>query len=257
MIPASPPPVPGAGPDALRIQSGEIPLLPTRRIGWGAGAVGRLEELLDLAGASRALLLTTAPLVEQGLLLRRVEVACGALLAGRFDDMSAHVPVSGVHAAVERFTRLGVDAIVTFGGGSVIDAGKAVAGQIVDSGGDPPAHVALPTTLSGAELSHYYGVTEDLGDGRFKRSYAREELTPTMVIFDPELTAATPERLWTSSAIKAIDHAVEGLLGNAPLPVVGSLALLGIRHLSASLHASLDPSRLDARLACQLAAWEC
>jgi alcohol dehydrogenase class IV len=230
---------------------------------WGEGALDGLGEELRGAGAQRVLLLTTASLVREGGLLRRVESALGPLPFERFAGLAAHVPADGVRAAVERYRQFGADAIVTFGGGSVIDAGKALAGVLVDEGERSPYHVALPTTLSGSEFSHYYGVTgEPAPDGAggpvlFKKSHAREETTPAAVFLDPRLTAATPDKLWSSTAIKALDHAVEGLLSPGERPITDALALLGIRNMSVALPRSLDPAAPEARLACQLAAWEC
>jgi maleylacetate reductase len=235
----------------------ELLFLPTRRVTWGVGASEELGVQLGRLGCSRAILLTTRSLVSEASLLSQVERSGEGTFVGRFAGLGAHVPAEGVNAAAMRFRELGGDAIVSFGGGSVIDAAKAVAADIVDAGGEPPVHVALPTTLSGAEFSHYYGVTVDRPDGRVKRSYARPELTPTAVILDPALTVATPARLWSSSAVKALDHAIEGLLGNAPRRIVGALALIGIRQMAEALEEAIDPAALDARLACQLAAWEC
>ncbi|MGW9030932.1 iron-containing alcohol dehydrogenase [Streptomyces sp. NPDC055722] len=239
------------------IRPGQLPLLPTRRVVWGAGTAGRLQELLEELGACRVLLLTTASLVRQQVLLERVRAACGPLLVGTISDLAAHVPQAGVRAGAQRCRELKVDGIVSFGGGSVIDAGKAIAAELIDEGAGAPVHIALPTTLSGAELSHFYGVSEERPEGPFKQSYARADVTPAMVVFDPELTVATPVQLWSSSGIKALDHAIEGLLAGLPGPVAGSLARLGIRHMADALLGSLDAQALDHRLACQIAAWEC
>jgi maleylacetate reductase len=238
-------------------RNGHVSLLPTRTVVWGEGAHRRLPQLLEQAGARRVLLLTLPALARQGGLLASVEAAIGALLAGRFAELDAHVPVAGVRAGAARVRELGADTVVSLGGGSVIDAAKAIAGAMADTGEPLPLHVSLPTTLSGAELAHYYGVTEETGGERFKRSHARVELTPSIVVLDPELTTSTPPQLWTSSAIKAIDHAAEGLLGGAPDVLVGPQALLGIRHMSETIARAVPVNALGARLDCQLAAWEC
>ncbi|MCW3003958.1 MAG: alcohol dehydrogenase [Conexibacter sp.] len=239
------------------MRHGEVSLLPTRTVAWGAGSHRRLPELIEQAGARRVLLLTLPALVEQGELLASVEDAIGPLLVGRFAELDAHVPAAGVRAGAQRVRDLGADAVISLGGGSVIDAAKAIVGAHVDAGQPLPLHVSLPTTLSGAEFAHYYGVTEETRGERFKRSYARAELTPSIAVLDPELTAATPPQLWSSSAIKAIDHAAEGLLGGAPGILVAPQALLGIRHMSETIGDALAADALAARLTCQLAAWEC
>ncbi|MEU3342571.1 iron-containing alcohol dehydrogenase [Streptomyces sp. NPDC006668] len=237
---------------------GEISLLPTRNIVWGPGSIDSLERILRRCGATRALVLTTRSLVKQGSLLAALEEACGELRVATFGDISAHAPLDSIIAAEAQISGLNADAMISFGGGSVIDAAKAVAGRMLDAGQRPPVHVAVPTTLSGAELAHFYGVTEqDQQGGAFKRSFAREEVTPAAVVYDGRLTVATPETLWAGSGLKALDHAVEGLLCGERHPVVSALAELGVRRMVTGLGASLDPEAVDLRQRCQIAAWEC
>ncbi len=237
---------------------GEISILPTRNIAWGPGSIDLLGQILARCGASRALVLTTQALVKQGSLLDQVEAACGQLRVATFGDIRAHAPLDDIIAAEEKISDLNVDAVISFGGGSVIDAAKAVVGRIIDAGRRPPVHVAVPTTLSGAELAHFYGVTEqDQQGGTFKRSYAREEVTPAIVVYDGRLTVGTPESLWAGSGLKALDHAIEGLLCGPRRPIVGALAELGVRRMAAGLGPSLDPGAVDLRQRCQIAAWEC
>lgn len=204
------------------------------------------------------MLLTTRSLTVESTLLDRVESALGRVLVGQFDGLAAHVPCASVRVAVERVRDVGADVIVTFGGGSVIDGGKAVVADLASNGFALP-HVALPTTLAGAEFAHYYGVSEEAtgGEPQTKRSFARVDVTPTTVILDPELTVATPEAVWAGSGIKAIDHAIEGIIWGSGRPIADVLALVGIRGLTNNLVHSRKRHDLEARLSCQLAAWQC
>ncbi|MFD8810317.1 iron-containing alcohol dehydrogenase [Streptomyces sp. NPDC059627] len=236
---------------------GALEFLPTRRVEWGLGSIGRLGDLLHSHSVSRVLVLTTRSLSEQSSLLRRVEDNCGGRYAGRVEHVPAHVPAGAVDAAVATARELGADALVSFGGGSVIDAAKAVAARLADEDGLQLPHIAVPTTLSGAEFADHYGVTESHDGLATKRTHSREDVTPTAVILDGTLTAATPSPLWAGSAIKALDHAIEGLICSPPRPVVDDLAQLGIRRLVGALRWSMDPSDLATRQLCQLAAWYC
>ncbi|MEU5852895.1 iron-containing alcohol dehydrogenase [Saccharopolyspora shandongensis] len=236
---------------------GSLAFLPVERVVWGFSVLGSLGDLLRDFGAKRVVLLTTASLVAEKTLLASVEQALAGLLTGRCASLAAHVPAEGVAQARRLYQETRADTLVTMGGGSVIDAGKAVAGELLDAGLPKPVHVAVPTTLSGAELSHYYGVTTTKDAVPVKRSFAREECTPSVVVYDPVATLATPPPLWTSSGIKALDHAIEGLLSRSPNPVVDSLAFLGIRRLATAIEKSLDVDALGERLEAQLAAWQC
>lgn len=237
--------------------AGELALLPTRRVVWGTGSLARLPDLLDELGASRALVLTSRSLAKDVSLVAQVVRHCGPRYAGRFEQLPAHVPLDAVVAATAAARAQRADALVAFGGGSVIDAAKAVAARLADEDGRPALIVAAPTTLSGAEFADHYGVTEQHDGTAVKRTHTREDVTPAAVILDARMTAATPRWLWAGSAIKALDHAVEGMLCSPPRPVLDELAEAGISRLASALAHSLDPAAQDVRQACQLAAWYC
>jgi maleylacetate reductase len=239
---------------------GELNLLPTRRVVWGPGSIGRLEEILDTLAATRVLVLTSRSLAEEAELVASVERQCGDRYAARFDQIPAHVPRTAVDVAVAAAILARADTLVAFGGGSVIDAAKAVCARLADQHGRTPAIVAVPTTLSGAEFADHYGVTDLYDDDTVptKRTHTRQDVTPAVVVLDARLTAATPRWLWAGSGVKALDHAVEGLLCSPPRPVLDDLAVAGIRQLVSLLPVSLDPEAVEAaRQACQTAAWHC
>jgi alcohol dehydrogenase class IV len=139
--------------------------------------------------------------------------------------------------------------LIGIGGGSVVDGTKAVAVRL-----GYPLQVAVPTTLSGAEWAHLIGVTDEEA-GR-KSGFADREAVPTVVILDPEATVFTPEKLWLSTGIRALDHAVEGFIGPKEHPIEDVLGLEGARRLMKYLPRSKEePEDLDLRLGLQLAAW--
>jgi len=186
----------------------------------------------------RALLMTTRSLLDTKL---PVEPAITT-------TVGQHAPIAEVDAAVARAREAGVDGVVSFGGGSPIDAAKIVALQM---GGLP--HVAIPTTLSVAELAAGAGFTDPTGT---KGGMRDVRLLPAAVIYDPELTLKTPLELWLSSGIRALDHAVEGFLAEGQHPFNDVMALEAIRRLFRVLPATkADPGNVGCREDCQLAAW--
>jgi alcohol dehydrogenase class IV len=130
---------------------------------------------------------------------------------GTFLDLPAHAPDTAIEVGLERIRALGARSIIAHGGGSVLDAAKAASHMHHERTGEYLPIAALPTTLSGSEFSHYFGITETNGAVRFKRSYAVRPTVPAVVILDPRLLLDTPAELLLSSAIKGIDHAVEGM----------------------------------------------
>ena len=230
--------------------------LPTRSVIWGAGCRSSLAEELVGTGATRAFLLTTASLTRRGEHVRSLQRILGDRFAGMLDDLPAHVPVSALDAAQFKVAQAGADVLVAFGGGSVIDAAKALAARIGRETGAAPNIIALPTTLSGAEFAHVYGILEQGDRGPYKRSYAEPAVTPRLIFLDPELTLSTPDTLWFSSGVKALDHAIEGILLPGDRPITDLVAFEGIARMTSVLR-SPHPRDPAVRLEAQLAAWMC
>jgi alcohol dehydrogenase class IV len=130
----------------------------------------------------------------------------------------------------------------------VIDTAKAIA-SITGA-----RVAAIPTTLSGAEWANRTGVTDE-SESR-KRGFSDPKTVPRVVVLDPEATVFTPEKLWLSTGIRALDHAVEGFLYGGDHPVTDVTGLEGARRLMEYLPLSKrEPEDLDVRLELQLAAW--
>jgi alcohol dehydrogenase class IV len=200
----------------------------------------------------------------------RLTELLGERYVGGFAGITQHAPASAVAAAARAAEAAEPDVLISLGGGSPVDATKAVAfalatGLEMD---DPLAadkarafkprelmpHLAVPTTLSVAELSGLAGFSTDAGHE--KVGLRGEALIPATVFYDAELSLATPLELWLSSGIRAVDHAVETLLAAGSHPFSDALALEGLRRLRPSLLATAsDPSDLAARTESQLGAW--
>ncbi|HZZ85143.1 MAG TPA: iron-containing alcohol dehydrogenase [Anaeromyxobacteraceae bacterium] len=239
-------------------------------IHWGPGCVReQLGEELRRVGASRVLLVTTRSAVEDPRLAPAVEAAIGARLAGRA-VIGQHAPARAVVEAVEAARAARADALVSLGGGSPIDAAKAVAFSLasgLDLGApDAPArargaalsgalpHVAIPTTLSVAELNAGAGFSA-VGT-REKVGVSAPQLLPVAVLYDAELAVRTPLPLWLSTGLRAVDHAAETLLSEGEHPLPDAAALEGLRRLAAALPAARErPGDEAARTEGQLGAW--
>jgi maleylacetate reductase len=205
-----------------------------RVIHWGAGSIAHLSELK----AGRVALVTTRSLRER---IDHLPVRASCMVV-----IGQHAPLAEIEAGVE--TVRGADAIVSFGGGSAIDAAKIIS---VKLGALP--HTAVPTTLSVAELAAGAGYTNEAGD---KAGMRDPRLMVDTVLYDPELTLWTPIELWLSTGIRALDHAVEGFLAEGDHPFNDVMALEAIRRLFDSLpRTKATPSDVRVRGENQLAAW--
>lgn len=229
------------------MESGTHKFLPTERVHFGAGGLEKLKE--EARSADRAFIVTGRSLYEKTDLVRRVEGLLGEKHAGTFSGMGQHTPGSAVEQAAGEAEMAAADLLVSVGGGSAIDGTKAVARQL-----GYPRHVAVPTTLSAAEWAHRAGVTDEEA-GR-KGGFADERAVPPVVILDPEATVFTPDRLWLSTGIRALDHAVEGFLYGGPHPITDVTGLEGARRLMELLPRSKkEPEDLEVRGDLLVAAW--
>lgn len=248
-----------------------------QRVRYGTPFLDAIDEELILSGDSRVVLVTStrqAATPAAALLRQRL----GGRLAGEIDGIAPHVPRDGVlrGAAIARATR--PNCLVAFGGGSVIDAAKAILAcvnaGICDEAGlevllarsrsqaDPSAWdrlptmriVAVPTTLSAAECSWFGGIS-DAATGT-KAAVSGAGLMPRSVVYDPALTCDVPMLVFLASGIKAIDHAAERLGSLTVRPYSDALSEKALELLSSALpRVKADPSDLDARLDCQMGAW--
>jgi alcohol dehydrogenase len=240
-------------------------------IHWGKGCLrDKLEGELKRTGARRVFLVTTKSGERDPALAPAVEALLGGRLVGRFAGIAEHAParsvMEGVHAAAEARA----DALVSLGGGSPIDATKAVVFSLATgldlTQPDAPArsrsmkieralpHFAVPTTLSVAELAGSAGFTAE--GTKEKVGVAAPQLKPSAVFYDAELAVRTPLSLWLTTGIRAVDHGVETLLAPGQHPLPDAAALDGLRRLRRGLLAvKKNPTDLDARTECQLGAW--
>jgi maleylacetate reductase len=217
------------------------------RVHFGVDALEKLEG--EARSYDRAFIISGRSLNEKTNLIRRVEALLGGKHVGTFDGIGQHTPGGAVERAAVEAELAAADLLVSVGGGSVIDGTKAVARQL-----GYPQHVAVPTTLSGAEWANRAGVTDERS-GR-KRGFADPRTVPRVVVLDPEATVFTPEKLWLSTGIRALDHALEGFLFGGDHPITDVTGLEGARRLMEYLPLSRrEPEDLKTRLELQLAAW--
>jgi alcohol dehydrogenase class IV len=227
-----------------------------QQIVFGAGSLRRLPELLRSIGARRVLLVTTAGRLasDEG---DRVQRAVGSLLASTFSDVRSHVPADAVQAAHRQARADGVDALVSFGGGSCADLGKAVAffteqeqGIPSTSWTDRPAlpHVSIPTTYSGAELTPFFGMTDP--STKTKSGAGGPTCAPVAAVYDPELTLSTPVDVSAQTGMNALAHCVEAVWAPRRTPEAEAIALAGAKRLAAALPLVVDdPGDLAVRAA--------
>ena len=225
-----------------------------QRIVFGDDAVSQVAEVVKDVGGRRVLLVTSAGRLasEAGQdLVRRL----GRSLSTTYDGVRSHVPTDTVQAALGMARDRDVDCIVSFGGGSCADLGKAVSFFVEQEAGTPGAsyidrpvlpHVAIPTTYSGAELTPFFGMTDEAT--RRKSGGGGPTTAPLAAIYDPVLTTDTPARVSAETGMNCLAHGVEAAYSPARTPEAEALALGCIERVAAALPLVVDePDGLPAR----------
>ncbi|KAF8761011.1 hypothetical protein RHS01_00929 [Rhizoctonia solani] len=227
---------------------------------YGLGSISKLPETVKNLGASRALILTGKS-VSKSPIFEETSKALGSVHVASFTDIGQHTPVAGIRAALEILKEKNADTIVALGGGSPIDAAKAISYYRNESTSQGFLKIiAIPTTLSAAaEYTHNAGYTNEEGNKVFRDfacigSIAYQLIGGTSLLlvgryFRRSLTVYTPIRLWLSSGIRALDHGVEALYRQPPVafPII-ELALASIPQLFENLLKSrTDPNNLEVR----------
>ncbi len=215
------------------------------RIVFGAGVVSQLPSLVKQTGASAVLMVAGAN-------TQRVRAPLDALVEAGLRCEVFSVPGEPTVDDVRRgvIAGQGCHAVVAMGGGSVIDAGKAIAAMLAN-GGDPldylevvgrgapltkPALplIAVPTTAgTGSEVTR--NAVLGVPDAGVKASMRSAGMLPWVALVDPDLLASLPREVLRSSGLDALAQNIEPFLSLAANPLTDALARDGIRRSARAL----------------------
>ncbi len=216
------------------------------RIMAGAGRVAELPGVLAGLG-SRVVVCTGANPVRHAGLLAGLGLPTAVL------EVAAEPTVELARAGVAAAREHGADVVAAIGGGSVIDAGKAVA-MLLANGGDPldylevigsgrtitqPAvpYVAVPTTAgTGAEVTANAVLVSP--EHRLKASVRSPLMIPRVALVDPQLTVSCPPSVTAASGLDALTQCLEPLVSPKASPLTDGLASEGLRCAAAGLRAA-------------------
>jgi maleylacetate reductase len=241
---------------------------------FGEQAASAIVAQMDRLRTTRAFLMVSGTLNRQTDEITKIRDALGARCAGIFDAMPPHTPREAVVAAAEQARAANADLIVTVGGGSITDGAKAVSICLANDvrsvdGIDavravkgvvpairPPTvrQISVPTTIAGGEFTSISGVTN--ARTKVKEMLRHDLAIPRAVILDPAITVHTPDWLFLSTGIRAVDHCVEGLCSREAHPYADAQAAKGLAMLASGLpRVKADRGDLDARMDCQIGTW--
>jgi maleylacetate reductase len=241
---------------------------------FGRPAADAISEQMERLRAARAFLMVSGTLNRTTGEIEKIRERLGPRCAAIFDAMPPHTPREAVIAATEQARSADADLIVTIGGGSITDGAKAVQlclsnniqtadgiDAIRAARGVAPAiaapsvrQISVPTTIAGGEFSAAAGVTNTRT--RVKEMLRHKLAIPRAVILDPAITVHTPQWLFLSTGIRAVDHCVEGLCSREAHPYADAQALKGLSMLAHGLpRVKASPYDIAARMDCQIGTW--
>jgi len=233
----------------------------------GGGVSDSLPEHARRLGLERVAVVTDGYLLENGPvtdLVERLEAA--GVGASVYSGTQPDPTVANVEEAMEVLRAHAADGVVVIGGGSPIDAGKAVAIMARNEGGiahyagydrfDAPGLplIAVPTTAgSGSEVTRATVIADEEHD--VKLAIYDDKLMPTVALVDYRLTLSMPSDLTAHVGLDSLVHAIEAYVSRLATPLSDVLALEAVRLISPNLRrAFAEPSDADAREAMMLGA---
>jgi len=169
-----------------------------------------------------------------------------------------------VDEVVAEYREFMPDSVLAIGGGSAVDAAKAIAGllplgrsvmeYLEGVGKGEPYHgpstpfVAVPTTAGTGGETSKNAVLSVQGDGGFKKSFRHEELVARHVILDPELTLSCPPDVTAACGMDAMTQLLESYVSSNASPITDALALSGLKMVRGSLIRAVEQGDdLEAR----------
>jgi alcohol dehydrogenase class IV len=216
------------------------------RLVFGPGSIGNIGALLAPLG--RRALVTTGKRSEHAAPL--LKAMAGQNLEAVTFTVAGEPTIELVQQGVQAARKAGCDLVIGFGGGSSLDAAKAIAAMLTNPGDlldylevigngrplplAPAPFVAVPTTAgTGAEVTRNAVLTSR--QHQVKVSLRSPMLLARLVVIDPELTYTMPAAVTASTGMDALTQLIEPFVSNAANPITDAFCREGMSRIARSL----------------------
>lgn len=234
-------------------------VLPTK-IRYGVGIIKVLGEELRLLDAKKIMIITDRGLVSTGMVKKITDIIeREGLKYVIYDEIEANPKDYNVEACAQKAKEQAVDSIIAFGGGSPIDAAKAVC-VLAKQGGKLRSYqgkgkikddclplITVPTTAgTGSEVT-FSSVITDTRE-KYKFTIKSTAIAAKTAVIDPELTLTVPPMITAATGIDALTHAIEGYTANCTEPIAEALGLYAVEYISRNIvEAVRNGQNIEAR----------
>ncbi len=234
--------------------------LPQPTLLVGPGSSARLGQAITGFGHEKILIVTDSIISKLGLLKGMTDaITAGGCQYVVFDEITPDAPIPLIEKGIAFFEEHGCDAIVAVGGGSSMDAAKAIAVAVANpkplrqlagyfKGLRNPVRVyAVPTTAgTGSEVTVAAVISDP--ENHKKLVMVDTRMVPKMAALDPELMTGLPPHITAATGIDALTHAIESFVGNWACPQSDSMALSAVALIFENLRTAYhDGKNLAAR----------
>ncbi len=223
----------------------------------GAGAIANILPELSARGCAKAFVCTDPDLLKFNVAQKVTDLLDKAGFAYEiFSDVKANPTIENVQSGVKAYRQSGADCMIAIGGGSAMDAAKAI-GIIVNNpefedvrsleGVAPTKNhavftIAVPTTAgTAAEVTINYVIT----DVEKKRKFVCVDVNdiPEVAVVDPDMMSSMPQSLTAATGMDALTHAIEGYITKGACAISDMFHLEAIRLISQHLRSAVgnDP----------------
>lgn len=235
----------------------------TPHIHFGVGSRAKLNDLAASYG-KKVLLVTGASSFDHSEYCQQIWNALSRQFDVKRFKVSAEPSPALVDQAVAEFASFAPGCVIAVGGGSAIDAAKAIAGLLPggdsvleylegvgkgrDYQGPSTPFVALPTTAGTGGETSKNAVLSEVGESGYKKSFRHEMLVARHILLDPELTLACPADITAACGMDAFTQLLESYVSAKANPMTDALALSGLVQIRDCLLRAVEEGEdLEAR----------
>jgi len=230
---------------------------------FGAGRIDQLPQCAKTMGMTNPLVVTDPGIAALDFLTDiKSSLIAEGLSTHIFSAIKANPTGKNVAKGISAYNDGNHDGVIAIGGGSAIDAGKAIAVackqnrplwdfvgdgfELIDPSLVPPI-IAVPTTAgTGSEVGRASVITDD--EKHVKNIIFHPKMMPGTVVADPELTVGLPKKLTAATGMDALSHNLEAYYAPSYHPMAAGIAVEGIRLVKNWLpKAVADGTNIEAR----------